>query len=173
MPLFSASSFPVTVGLIGHGAIGSVVAEAILDSTHGLRADRVLLKAVLVRRPRNEGDSLEKNTAKPKVLITNKAEDFFASGPFDVVIEASGQQTVRDHFARMLVEGTSVICTSIGALTDDKLRVELEQAAIKGNSQLLLASGAMPALDWMHSSAIDFAASQSVTAIQKKPPESW
>ena len=124
-----------------------------------------------MRRPREEKEKEKEAT----VLITNNVEEFFKKGPFDVVIEASGQQTVRDHFCTLLEAGTSCICTSIGALTDDDLRDKLKAAAIKGNSQLLLASGAMPALDWMHSSALDYycAQQQHVTAIQTKPPESW
>ena len=42
------------VGLIGYGAIGKLVAEAILNQTHGLNQTRISLAAVLVNRERSQ-----------------------------------------------------------------------------------------------------------------------
>lgn len=46
------------------------------------------------------------------------------------------------------------MCTSIGALCDQRLLTRLTSAAIEGNAQLQLASGSMPGIDWMSASAI-------------------
>lgn len=162
--------FPVKVGLIGYGAIGSVVASAILHETHGITSDRVVLTAILVKKPRDLPVNSNESSAS---LLTNDIDEFFSKGPFDVVVEAAGQQIVRDLFQKILLAGTDVLCTSMGALTDDVLFKNLQQAALKGNSQLLLASGAMPSLDWMHSSSGDCDSPSNVTATQCKPPESW
>ena len=151
--------------MIGHGAIGAAVAKAIVGSTHGLRADRIELVAVLVSRPRAVADD-----AEPFVL-THEAETFFASN-FDVCVEVAGQAAVRAHASRVLRSGKPFLCTSIGALTDDGLRAELTRAALEGGTQLQLASGAMAGLDWMGSSA-GATAGQRVTATQTKPPEAW
>ena len=71
------------------------------------------------------------------------------------------------------------MCTSIGALCDDDLFEDLEETARSTGGRLLLASGAMPGLDWMRSSALGSSgeggngAPQSVRVIQSKPPSSW
>ena len=49
-----ASKFPLRVGLIGHGAIGSEVASALMNSTHGLDNKRIKLVAVLTNTERSE-----------------------------------------------------------------------------------------------------------------------
>lgn len=157
---------PLRVALIGHGAIGASVAQAIVGSTHGLRADRIVLVAVLVARRRAVVDD-----AESAFLLTHEAETFFETS-FDVCVEVAGQSAVRAHASRVLRSGKPFLCTSIGALTDDGLRAELTAAALEGGTQLQLASGAMGALDWMGSSA-GVTAGQRVTATQTKPPESW
>ena len=137
---------------------------AVSNATHGLRADRVVLVAVLVRRPREE----QKNS----FVVTNDPDVFFGHD-FDVVVEAAGQECMRNYGVRILKTGTDLLCTSMGALADDALRDSLEEAAVEGGARLLLASGAMPALDWMHSSASDTSTASRVVATQSKPPESW
>ena len=109
---------PLRVALIGHGAIGSVVAEAIAASTHGLAANRVRLVAVLVRSPETAALAGAK---LPHAAVTTDPEVFFSAGPFDVCVEAAGQPAVRSHADRVLRSGCNFLCTSIGALTDSSL----------------------------------------------------
>lgn len=151
------------VGLIGHGAIGKIVADAILSSTHGLLSHRISLAAILVQNPREQQQFGE-------VLLTADPELFFAT-PFDVCVECAGQGAVREHAVSCLKSGRNFLMTSIGALTNDDLLEACRQAAEEGNSQLQLASGAMPGLDWMSSSALE--PGSVVTAVQTKPPSSW
>ena len=103
-------------------------------------------------------------------MLTTNPEDFF-SAEFDVCVEAAGQPAVREHGEQCLLSGRNFLCTSIGALTNNTLLQKLTNAAINGNSQLQLASGAMPALDWMGASALE--SGSTVIATQTKPPESW
>ena len=151
------------VGLIGHGAIGKLVAESILHSTHGLSSSRISLVAILVNSAREQ-------THVGNAIITNDPSIFFGS-EFDICIECAGQPAVRQHAVNVLSKGINFLCTSIGALTNDALMEEIKQAAIDGKSQFSLASGAMPAIDWMSSSALE--PGSIVTAIQTKPPKSW
>jgi aspartate dehydrogenase len=161
------------IGLIGHGAIGKMVAEAILSSTHGLVASRITLVAVLVSTKRTEttigcfNSLLNTNVECP---ITHDPSAFFQTD-FDVCIECAGQSAVREHAVSCLQSGRKFLCTSIGALTDDSLFEACRQAAVEGNSTFALASGAMPAVDWMSSSALE--PGSVVTATQTKPPNSW
>lgn len=155
------------VGLIGHGAIGKVVADALLGSTHGLSKGRIELVAVLVRKPRENASTV---VGDNDILLTTDPAAFFGV-PFDVCVECAGQTAVRSHAVPCLSSGRHFLCTSIGALTDDKLLHNVQQAAIQGKSQFQLASGAMPAIDWMSASALE--PNSFVTAVQTKPPESW
>ena len=135
------------IGLIGHGAIGKTVAQAILSSTHGLLAHRISLSAVLVNTPREQNKL-------GNALLTNDPELFFAT-EFDVCVECAGQGAVRQYAVPCLKSGRNFLVTSIGALTNDDLLEACRQAAEEGKSQLQLASGAMPGLDWMSSSALE------------------
>lgn len=153
------------VGLIGHGAVGSLVAKAIQTSSHGLSPSRIRLVAVLV-----QSASRDSNTLGEDCLMTNDPTAFFQV-PFDVCVECAGQQAVRQYAVATLERGKKFLCTSIGALTDDALMKQCEEAAIRGNSQFQLAAGAMPGLDWMSSSALE--PGSVVTAVQTKPPISW
>eukprot|EP00943_MAST-04B_sp_MAST-4B-sp1_P003420 g3420.t1 len=164
----SRLAFPIRVGLIGYGAIGSVVANAVIDSTHGLNKTRIKLVAVLIKNARSK--DIVESFSKNDVLLTTSANDFFNT-KFDVCVEAAGQSAVREHGEACLLGGRNFLCTSIGALTNDTVLSKLTKAALEGNSQLQLASGAMPGLDWMGASALE--PGSTVVATQTKPPESW
>jgi aspartate dehydrogenase len=148
------------VGIIGYGAIGKPVADAIISQTHGLSKQDCVLCSILVQRER---------PAQP--LATTSFDQFMSTKP-DVVIEAAGQPTVREHGLAVLTAGASFLVTSIGAFTDDSLFALLSGAAARSGSRLLLASGALPALDWMHSAAAQ-GGEQTVTIEQRKAPAAW
>ena len=170
------------IGLLGHGAIGSAVARALMESTHGLVSPtRIRLVAVLVRTARDPPPELDSAgagagesaaAAAPRRVLFTADPALFHATDFDVCVEAAGQGAVREHAARVLQQGRDFLCTSIGALTDDALLAELTRSASSaGGGQLQLASGAMPALDWMSASSGE--PGSQVTAVQTKPPESW
>ena len=95
MPRAAGPRWPLRVGVIGAGAIGGDVIAAITAASHGLRADRCRLVAVLVRRPRE---------AEEAYTVTHEPEAFFAHA-FDVVVAAAGQGAMRDHGVRILESG--------------------------------------------------------------------
>ena len=138
----------VRIGLVGFGAIGSVVARALVARTHGLASSSAVLDSILVRtaratRPEGLGED---------VLITADRDAFFAR-PFDVLVECAGQQSVRDMGEQALASGRSIIVTSIGVFTNDAFYKKLGDCAAANGTKLYLASGAMPALDWTGSTA--------------------
>jgi aspartate dehydrogenase len=63
------------------------------------------------------------------------------------------------------------LVVSVGAFTDEGLYHELRDLAAKSGRRLLLASGALPAVDWMHAAALGGTTSVSIT--QTKPVTSW
>jgi len=129
---------------------------------------RARLAAVLVQRQRDEVPQLVKGSS---VLFTSDERAFF-DVEWDVAVEAAGQAAVRAHGEHCLgALGRHLLVTSVGALCDGALHARLLGAAEAGGSRLLLAAGALPAMDWMSSAALE--AVESVTITQTKQPGGW
>ena len=157
--------WPLAVGLIGYGAIGRAVAEAIAEGCAG----NVVLKAILCRdvhKHRKDNPS----AVHVNSTFTDDPEMFFGV-PFDLVVEAAGQEALRQHGGRVLDSGCHLLVTSIGALTEDAFFSRLVKSAEKNRSRIFLVSGALPAVDWMAAAALAGACSATIT--QAKPVASW
>ena len=168
----AANDSRVGVALIGYGAIGSVVAEAIISG----QAGPTKLAAVLVARERS---------TRPPELPTDcyfgTDLDGFFSAEWDICVEAAGQPTVGAMAARCLAAERSIVLTSIGALADSNLLQRLERVANEANMaaiqrrsrpvQLLLCTGSLLGVDWCHAASL--AGVSSVQITQTKPPRAW
>ena len=163
---------PLGVAILGYGAIGSHVAGAIAAGEAGCTE----LRAVLVKSER---------AARPAGLpagcyFGTDAAAFFAA-EWELCVEAAGQPAVRSYGARVLGGGgnggggnaRSLLLTSIGALTDDALRAQLEalSRAAPRRVQLLLCTGSLPAVDWLGAASLAPIATARIT--QSKPPAAW
>jgi aspartate dehydrogenase len=149
------------VAVIGYGAIGSAVTNAILNGEAG---NGCSLAAVLTKSERSE------SPLPREVVFTNKPQEFFGA-EWDVCVEAAGQESVRLYAKDCLIDGRDFIMTSIGALTDESLHESLERAAETNHTQLMLCSGALPACDWL--SAAGLARVDTCEITQSKPPQAW
>ena len=169
------------VGLLGLGAIGEVVAKALLRKHVGVGSlpqdegtepggvEGATLCAILVS---DTAKHVGKAWLPADVVLTADPEAFFAAAP-EVIVEAAGQSSVVSYGERALLAGCDFIVTSTGALTDDALHERLSNAAAgAGSGRLHLASGAMPGLDWMQAAAMGGGVSH-VHVVQSKPPVSW
>ena len=80
------------VGLVGHGAIGATVAQALRNSTHGLEHARVSLVAVLTKTAKTE---VERGAivGDGDVYFTTDINAFLMT-EFDVCVECAGQEAV-------------------------------------------------------------------------------
>jgi aspartate dehydrogenase len=156
---------PLAVGLIGHGAIGRAVARAIAEG----RAGNVALKAILCRDVHKHREN-KSSSAQVNWTFTDDAETFFRI-PFDLVVEAAGQDALRQYGTRVLDSGRHLLITSIGALTDNAFFGRLVESAQKSDARIFLISGALPAVDWMGAAALAGACSAAIT--QAKPAASW
>lgn len=150
--------------MIGHGAIGRAVAGAVAEG----RAGNVVLKSILCRDVQKHRESIASSPVAR--LFTGDPEAFFQT-PFDLTIEAAGQDALRQYGCRVLDSGRHLFITSIGALTDDAFFERLRSSAEKAGARIFLISGALPAVDWM--GAVALAGNCSAAITQAKPAASW
>lgn len=136
------------VALIGHGAIGRALADALTD----------LPLAILVR-PGREGVH-EAATSDPACLT---------EAP--LVVEAAGHAALAAHGPTVLEAGGALIAASVGALADDGLRAALEGAATAGGGRLILPPGAVGGVDIL--AALSLRGPVDVIYTGRKPPAAW
>lgn len=127
-----------TLGLIGTGAIGGLVLEALAQRC--VPYDRVV---VLARSRRAE---TEERVARAGGAVVYDAEDLIDARPA-VVIEAAGHDAVRSYALRIAEAGLDLILMSIGALADEAIRAPLEHAAARRDATIWLPSGGIGGLD--------------------------
>lgn len=124
------------VGLLGHGAIGSNVAEALRRGV----VPGAVLGGVLTRR---------RSTAPAAV---RDLPDLLASA--DVVVEAAGQRALREHGPAVLAAGRDLLAVSVGALADEAFFRELTRPAGARSGRLLICPGALGGLDVVRAAAL-------------------
>ncbi|HMG44141.1 MAG TPA: aspartate dehydrogenase domain-containing protein [Acidimicrobiales bacterium] len=128
------------VGVIGAGAIGSVVAEALArGEVPGCRLAGVL---------RRSGPTVV--AAGLDLLVASIGELVDRS---DVVVEAAGAQALADHGPAVVDAGVDLLVVSVGALVDDRLRAHLCDTH-EGRGRVLLSSGAIGGLDLLRAAAL-------------------
>lgn len=89
----------------------------------------------------------------------------------EVVLEAASHEAVRAHLVPMLEAGVSVVVLSAGALVEDALRREAEQAARRSGALLYLPSGGIGGLDALKAACL--AGVDEVSIQVAKPPAAW
>ena len=141
------------VALIGRGAIARYVQTAATERGH-------LIGAILVRTINVNQD--------PDIYIKEVSD---LPKDIDIVIDCAGHQALSRFGPDILSRGINLVTVSIGALADKKLFRIMEDSAVRGNSKLLLASGAIGALDCLK--AASTGKLRSVTYVGTKPPNAW
>jgi aspartate dehydrogenase len=122
---------PSRVGLIGHGAIGSVVAcRLVARDVPSAKLVGVHARRRLVDPPAPQVD----------------ADELLAMS--DVIVEAAGHQAVRDHAVPTLEAGLDLVLVSLGALGDMDLEATIRAA---GPGRLTICTGAVGGIDLLRS----------------------
>ena len=134
------------VGLIGCGAIGSVVARE-LSGGAVQGAELTAVFDPFVDHPLRVGD-------RESLLCAS-----------DVVVEAAGHGALREHGVAVRESGTDLLVVSIGALADEELEAALRGA---GGGRLFLCTGAIGGFDILRAAML-FGPLDEVAITSTKP----
>jgi len=124
------------VGLIGCGAIGSLIAEAI---------DRGIVECdglILYDYSYEKADRLAKSLTFP-VKVARSFDEMIRLKP-SVIVEAASQEAAKEYISRLLKEDIELIVMSVGALLDQKVK----------SGKIHIPSGAIGGLDAIASAAL-------------------
>jgi aspartate dehydrogenase len=144
---------PKRVGLIGAGAIGTVLAEAIQRNI--ITCDELVIYDVDLQRAQNLKNQLQFPTK-----IVNNIDALIAQKP-KVIVEAASQQAVTEYFNKLLDADVDIIVMSTGALL--KLGT--------GSSRVHFPPGAIGGLDALSSATL--AGINEITLTTHKPPKAF
>ncbi|MCL2134616.1 MAG: DUF108 domain-containing protein [Candidatus Bathyarchaeota archaeon] len=139
------------VGLIGAGAIGTVIAEAI---QRGL----VLCDELVIFDTDLQCAQNLKNKLRFSVKIVDNIDALLAQKP-KVIVEAASQQAITEYFDKILTTNIDLIVMSTGALL----------SIGTGSQHVHFPSGAIGGLDALSSAAL--AGIDEITLTTHKPPK--
>jgi aspartate dehydrogenase len=142
------------VAVVGLGAIGTKVAEALDRGIDGLT-----LSAVSVQNPDKHRPWLAGLTSKPAVLPIEAL-----SGVADIVIECAPSKLLRSIVAPFVQSGKTAVVLSAGALLDHEDLIEL---AKQNGGQIVVPTGALIGLDAVTAAAVGNI--HSVRMVTRKP----
>jgi aspartate dehydrogenase len=152
----------VKIGLIGCGAIGSLLVELLGRHVPGAR--------VLVVYERAEYQEIARKGLDTGVRLVSRVEDLLDNA-LDLVIECAGHEALRELGAPVLEAGNDLLIASVGALADSALESRLRHAAIVGRARLRIPSGALGGLDIL--GAAQLAGLREVRYESHKAPLAW
>jgi aspartate dehydrogenase len=159
----SERSGPLGVGLIGCGAIGTVLAHAINEGEAG-NTRLVTVYDLVLQKSRKLVSAL---STKPKVA-KNFAE-FVRCKDTRLVIEAASQDAVSRYASKVFQAGKDLMVMSVGALVDSRLTNEIRALADSAGRKVYIPSGAIAGLDGLKAAAIGRI--DEVTLTTRKPPK--
>lgn len=146
------------ISIIGCGAIGSALAEALVEMDD-------IEKIYVTDRKREKAAELLKKSSKimfspdPKKTIDQ----------VDLVVEAASQEAVKNFIPTALEMGKDVIVMTVGTFADDEFRKKCEELAKENNCKIYLPSGAVCGVDGVCASSIGKV--EEIVLITYKPPE--
>jgi aspartate dehydrogenase len=124
------------IGIIGCGAIGTLIARAVQQGI--VLADRLILFDI----DRPKAEKLRRGLSVPTVTVVG-LEEMIKLKP-DVIVEAASIKAVKDYAEKIIAENVDLIVMSVGALLEMNLR----------NDRIHIPSGAIGGLDAISSAAL-------------------
>lgn len=147
------------IAILGMGAVGRSVLSSLREQLPDVEF------AVLERDYR--ADALHQELGVP---VYSTAESLLSFSP-DVVVEAAGHSAVKDTVPVLLAGGIDVILGSLGALADEVVHQQLNQAAGAGGAVLQIVAGSIGGLDVL--TAARHSELNEVIYEGRKPPAAW
>jgi len=144
------------LGIIGCGAIGTDVAEAV-DMMKEIE------KIYLYDINNSAAQTLQKHLKK---AVVQPVEEFLKN--VDLVFEAASQEAVNQYAVPILEAKKDIVLMSIGSLFDDTFRKKLETVARKNHKKIYLPSGAVCGIDGVLAASVKKL--DSVTLVTTKSP---
>ncbi len=132
------------IGIIGYGAMGKILAQAIADG----KAGEVSLVAVM--DVFNESPSGEEEA--PAYFTQIKP---FLEVEMDAVVETASQSALKEYASQVVISGKHLIAMSTGAFSDTTFLDELRNLTLKYNRMVILPSGAIGGLDALMAAGIE------------------
>ncbi|MBS7646555.1 MAG: aspartate dehydrogenase [Candidatus Bathyarchaeia archaeon] len=155
--------FPLGIGLIGCGAIGTMLAQAIDKG----QAGNTCLIMVFDKNVEKAKALAHKLRNKPNVA--GKFEELLECGDVELVVEAASQEAVRTYAFKVLEAGKDLMVMSVGALVDPELTSKISFAAKERGRKVYVPSGAIAGLDGVKASAMGKI--EKVVLTTRKPVE--
>lgn len=146
------------VGLIGYGAIGRTLADAIRGGDAG-NATLVAVLDVFEASPFSDKPDEPAYTTDINVFLAHDTE---------LVIEAASQAVLRESAVPVLSAGKHLMTMSVGALADIDFLEQMRALAVQHGRRIYVPSGAIGGLDALSAAAIDQI--DEVVLTTTKPP---
>ncbi|MGC8939528.1 MAG: aspartate dehydrogenase [Candidatus Bathyarchaeia archaeon] len=153
------------VGLIGCGAIGSVLACAIDEGKAG-KADLVYLYDVNMSKCE---DLAKRLSRKPRIAKT--FSEIVECEDVNLVIEAASQEAVRQYAVKTLEASKDLMVMSVGALVDASLAEKVKSLVKTGKVRVYIPSGAIGGLDALKAASVGRIREATLTT--RKPPKAF
>jgi aspartate dehydrogenase len=151
------------LAVAGFGAIGQELVRL-------LQADPLIqVSQIIVPHEALEKTALVARQLAPQAAVVTALERD-ADGP-DLLVECAGHAAIIEHIVPALRGGLRCVVTSVGALHQADVLLQLEAAARQGDTRVQLIAGAIGAIDAL--SAAELGGLEEVTYIGRKPPRSW
>ena len=151
----------IKLGLIGAGAIGGAVIEAI--KAHTL-LDYQLVGVFDVAM----SDKARQNLEGTGIEIAPTIKSLMQLGP-DLILEAAGHAAVAAYGAQILRSGIDFVPMSVGAFAEEDLFAELNLLAEQNNVRIYISSGAIGGLDVLRAAHARNDLEEVILTSTKKP----
>jgi aspartate dehydrogenase len=150
------------VALIGCGAIGAVLAQAIDEGRAG-KAELVWLYDF-----KSEKSEVLAKKLRLKPRIARSLAEIYSDKTVGLVIEAASQLAVEQYSLDVIRSGKDIMVMSVGAFADEKLLKAVCNAAEQSGRRIYIPSGAVLGIDGIK--AAELGEIKEVMLTTRKPP---
>ena len=150
------------VALIGCGAIGTTLAQAIDKG----KAGKVELAWLYDFKSEKSEMLAKKLSSKPR--IARNLAEIYSDKTVGLVIEAASQLAVEQYSLDVLRSGKDIMVMSVGALADEKMLKDVRSLAERSGRRVYIPSGAVLGIDGIK--AAELGEIKEATLTTRKPP---